>query len=70
MTGGLWHKWNELADPAGIGYPIAELAPNGTSVITKPDGTGGFVSVGTVAEQLVYEIDDPTRYRRPILMST
>ena len=64
-TGALWHGWNELPDLAGIGYPIAELAADGSCTITKPDGTGGLVSAGTVTEQLLYEIDDPARYRTP-----
>lgn len=64
-TGGLWHDWASLPDLAGVGYPIAEVATDGSSIITKPEGTGGLVSVGTVAEQLVYEIDDPKRYRTP-----
>ncbi len=64
-TGGLWQGWADLPDVAGIGYPIAEIAADGTCTITKPPGTGGAVTVATVAEQLVYEIDDPTRYRTP-----
>jgi hypothetical protein len=64
-TGGLWNGWSELADLAGIGYPIAELGADGSCAITKPEGTGGLVSVGTVTEQLLYEIDDPARYRTP-----
>ena len=64
-TGGLWHRWDDLADPAGIGYPIAEIEQGGACVITKPAGTGGFVSVETVTEQLLYEIDDPACYRTP-----
>jgi Acyclic terpene utilisation family protein AtuA len=64
-TGGLWNGWSELSDFAGIGYPIAELAADGSCTITKPDGTGGQVTVGTVTEQLLYEIDDPARYRTP-----
>ena len=65
VTGGLWHEWDQLHDLAGIGYPIAEVAGDGSSVITKPQGTGGLVSVATVTEQLLYEIDDPARYRTP-----
>ncbi len=64
-TGGLWHHWDQVPDLAGIGYPIAEIAADGSSLITKPDGTGGLVSVGTVTEQLLYEIDDPAHYRTP-----
>jgi hypothetical protein len=64
-TGGLWHGWAELPDLAGIGYPIAEIDEAGSFVITKPAGTGGRVHVGTVTEQLLYEIDDPARYRTP-----
>lgn len=64
-TGGLWHRWDQLDDLAGVGYPIAEIAPDGSTVLTKPEGTGGLVSVANVAEQLVYEIDDPTCYRTP-----
>ncbi|MBX6316475.1 MAG: DUF1446 domain-containing protein, partial [Isosphaeraceae bacterium] len=66
-TGGLWHKWNEVPDLAGIGYPIAEVRDDGTAIITKPEGSGGLVTVANVAEQLVYEIDDPARYRTPDL---
>lgn len=64
-TGGLWHDWASIGDLAGVGYPIAEVASDGSSTITKPAGTGGLVSVANVAEQLVYEIGDPTCYRTP-----
>jgi hypothetical protein len=65
VTGGLWHEWDQLPDLAGIGYPVAEVAGDGSTVITKPEGTGGLVSIGTVTEQLLYEIDDPSCYRTP-----
>jgi Acyclic terpene utilisation family protein AtuA len=64
-TGGLWHRWDQLVDPAGIGYPIAEIEPDGSCAITRPAGTGGLVTVQTVAEQLLYEIDDPSCYHTP-----
>lgn len=64
-TGGLWHRWEEVPDLENVGYPIAEVAADGSCVITKPERSGGLVSAGTVSEQLVYEIDDPARYRTP-----
>jgi hypothetical protein len=64
-TGGLWHRWHDVSNWAAIGYPIAEIAADGSATITKPPGTGGMVTVANVAEQLVYEIGDPTCYRTP-----
>ncbi|KAK0387252.1 hypothetical protein NLU13_5565 [Sarocladium strictum] len=38
------------------GFPIAEVARDGTCVITKHEGTGGMVTVDTCKAQLVYEL--------------
>ncbi|MER6780031.1 MULTISPECIES: acyclic terpene utilization AtuA family protein [unclassified Streptomyces] len=46
------------------GFPLAEIAEDGSSVITKHPGTGGVVSVGTVTAQLLYETQGP-RYLGP-----
>jgi len=41
------------------GFPIAEVYPDGSSVITKHPGTGGAVTIGTVTAQLLYEVTGP-----------
>ncbi|MET7971475.1 acyclic terpene utilization AtuA family protein [Streptomyces mirabilis] len=54
-------------DPARLrhpGFPLAELHEDGTSVITKHDGTGGLVDIGTVTAQLLYETSG-ARYAGP-----
>jgi hypothetical protein len=63
-TGGNYPFLNELPDLRYPGFPIAEVAADGSSVITKHPGTGGLVSAGTVTAQLLYEIAEPA-YANP-----
>lgn len=63
-TGGNYAFFEEVPSLRNIGFPIAEMHPDGSFVITKHPGTGGLVSVGIVTAQLVYEIDSP-RYASP-----
>jgi hypothetical protein len=62
--GGNYSFINEITDRRYPGFPIARVAADGSSVITKHPGTGGLVSVGTVTAQLLYEIAEPA-YQNP-----
>jgi hypothetical protein len=64
-TGGLWCNWRQVPDLANVGYPIAEIARDGTFTITKPPNAGGTVNNETIAEQLLYEVGDPAAYLTP-----
>jgi hypothetical protein len=63
-TGGNYSFFTEIPDLAYAGFPLAEIYPDGSSVITKHPGTGGQVSVDTVTAQLLYEITG-ARYANP-----
>ena len=56
VTGGNYSFFSSLAGMEHVGFPIAEVAEDGSSVITKHPGTGGAVTIGTVTAQLLYEI--------------
>jgi Acyclic terpene utilisation family protein AtuA len=58
-TGGNFSGFRSVADLVQPGFPIAEIVADGSSVITKNQGTGGAVTRDTVTAQLVYEIGEP-----------
>ncbi|MFI8353384.1 acyclic terpene utilization AtuA family protein [Streptomyces cyaneofuscatus] len=62
-TGGNYAFFGEH-DVHRPGFPLAEIHPDGSSVITKHDGTGGVVDLGTVTAQLLYETGG-ARYAGP-----
>ena len=63
-TGGNYSFIEEVPSFRKVGFPLAEIERDGSSVITKHPHTGGLVSIGTVTAQLLYEIREP-RYLTP-----
>lgn len=64
-SGGTFTDWHDTGRWLNVGYPIAIVEENGDFVVTKPEGTDGIVDRRSVAEQMVYEIGDPSAYLVP-----
>lgn len=64
VSGGYFHDpgRKEVPDMHRLGFPIVEMDPDGTAVVTKLEGTGGVINEATCKEQLLYEIGDPKNY--------
>ncbi|MFM2072111.1 MAG: hypothetical protein RLZZ623_2374 [Actinomycetota bacterium] len=68
-TGGNYSWFSTIPDRSlPPGFPIAEIAADGTTIITKHPRTGGLVDAGTVTAQLLYEIGPP-QYLNPDVVS-
>ena len=67
ITGGYFADpgFKDIDDLARLGFPIAEVSEDGTTVITKVEGSGGRVMPATCKEQMLYEIHDPKTYYTP-----
>ncbi|MFG1922023.1 acyclic terpene utilization AtuA family protein [Cryptosporangium sp. NPDC048952] len=67
LTGGYFADGprKHVPDLARLGFPFADVDATGRAVYRKLAGTGGRLDSATVVEQLLYEIDDPTRYVTP-----
>ncbi len=67
VTGGYFADpgFKDVPDLHNAGFPIAEIAADGSFVITKANATGGLVNARTVKEQLLYELHDPAAYLTP-----
>lgn len=64
-TGGLFTDWWKVPSWDDMGYPIAECHDDGAFELTKPPGTGGLIAPLVAAEQMLYEVTDPSNYQLP-----
>lgn len=67
VTGGFFGEPDRkpVPDAHHLGYPYAEINESGTTILQKPEGTGGRIDRRTCREQLFYEVHDPNAYLTP-----
>jgi hypothetical protein len=67
VTGGYFADpgFKDVPNPWDLAFPIAEVNPDGSAVVTKLPDTGGVVNAMTIKEQMFYEVHDPANYLTP-----
>jgi hypothetical protein len=67
LTGGYFADPGRKDVPglARLGFPFADVWPDGRAVFGKPAGSGGRIDLRTAKEQLLYEVLDPRAYLTP-----
>ena len=67
ITGGYFSDpgFKDVPEPWNLGFPIADVTEDGACVLGKLEGTGGRISLGSVKEQMLYEVHDPAAYLTP-----
>ena len=67
VTGGYFADpgFKDVPQPWNFGFPIAQVQPDGSALLTKVEGTGGAITLQTVKEQMLYEVHDPANYITP-----
>jgi len=55
----------DIPGMANLGFPFADVDPNGDATVGKVAGTGGRITLATAKEQLLYEVTDPHGYLTP-----
>ncbi len=64
-TGGNFTDWHKVEHWSNFAYPVVEVYPDSSFVVTKQPNTGGLVNIDTVKEQLLYEMGEPGFYISP-----
>ncbi len=64
-SGGNYTDWKKVTNWKNMAYPIIEVEPDGSFVVTRHPNTGGLVNSDTVREQLFYEMGNPAAYISP-----
>ena len=67
LTGGYFADpgFKDVSDLDRLGFPIAEIEETGDALLTKLPGTGGALTIRNCKEQILYEVQDPSRYLTP-----
>ena len=67
LTGGYFADpgFKDVPDLDRLGFPIAEVSETGEALLMKLDGSGGALTVRNCKEQILYEVQDPSRYLTP-----